>query len=465
MIAKAGEVGRNLSRGGLRVMAAIAKRLELATKLGQSYGTDRDIYAALGYKTAPDFQDYYAFYSRLGIAGRIVDAYPEATWRGEPTLTDPSGDDSQFIKAWKELEKRLRVWHYFNRVDKVAGIGRYAVLLLGFQDGAEDLAQPVESAKDIMYLSPYSESHAAVLSVVEDAKDARFGLPETYNLTIKKGQTMVVHWTRILHVAEGLEEDDVFGRPRLQRIYNRLRDIEKIVGGSAEMFWRGAFPPNIFLADEESELDDDQQEALEDQMDALVHDLKRYAFMQGVKPHQMTVQVASPKEHMEVQWAMISAATGIPVRVLTGSERGELASSQDDKNWNSRVDERRRSFAEPSIVRGFVGRLQGVGILPEAGGEDEDYAVEWPELLTLDPKEEADVMDKMVKTLVAYAKAPEAQLIVPPDQFLAWFMNMSDEQIEQLKDAVKEELRKERRDFAPQQTPNPQDDERGEMNQ
>ena len=37
---------------------------------------------------------------------------------------------------------------------------------------------------------------------------------------------------------------------------------------------------------------------------------------------------------------MISAETGIPKRILTGSERGELASSQDRDNWFERYPER-----------------------------------------------------------------------------------------------------------------------------
>src|SRR5690606_32676688 len=83
-----------------------------------------------------------------------------------------------------------------------------------------------------------------------------------------------------------------------------------------------------------------------------------------------------PGPHFDVQIALISAATGIPQRILMGSERGELASSQDERNWAVQVADRQNDFAETQVLRPFVNRLIGWGILPEPTGGH--YEVEWP---------------------------------------------------------------------------------------
>ena len=62
---------------------------------------------------------------------------------------------------------------------------------------------------------------------------------------------------------------------------------------------------------------------------------------------------------------LISAASGIPLRIMTGSERGELASTQDDGNWASRIEERQLHFAEPMILRPLIDRLIELRALPE----------------------------------------------------------------------------------------------------
>jgi hypothetical protein len=52
--------------------------------------------------------------------------------------------------------------------------------------------------------------------------------------------------------------------------------------------------------------------------------------------------------------ALISAGTGIPQRVLMGSEQGKLAAKQDRANWDNRVTDRQTDFAGPLVLRPFV---------------------------------------------------------------------------------------------------------------
>ena len=104
-----------------------------------------------------------------------------------------------------------------------------------------------------------------------------------------------------------------------------------------------------------------------------------------------------PSGATDVYLKMISAGTGIPLRILTGSERGELASSQDEANWASVIEARRTRYAEPLILRPLVNRLLWAGALPQAQGGI--YAVNWSVVQLPNPNEAAQRADTYASAL------------------------------------------------------------------
>ena len=134
---------------------------------------------------------------------------------------------------------------------------------------------------------------------------------------------------------------------------------------------------------------------VQDQAEEFAHQLRRTIGTRGVDFAAMGSDVAEIGGNVDAILRLISASTGIPVRILTGSERGELASSQDKTNFDDRVSDRRTEFAEPMVVRPFVDRLIEHNALPAA--TDADYAVRWPEIDTLDETETAGVAGKLAK--------------------------------------------------------------------
>src|SRR3972149_1706788 len=109
--------------------------------------------------------------------------------------------------------------------------------------GGSDRSKPIEKGSlkrgNIIYLKPFSEGSAMISTYETDKASERYGLPTSYDVLAISGQPRAkVHWSRVVHVAEDLLDDDVFGRPRLKRIYDRLDDLMKIVGGGAEATWQ-----------------------------------------------------------------------------------------------------------------------------------------------------------------------------------------------------------------------------------
>ena len=151
-----GQLTEQEHREHLNVLASVlVDRLQYGARLGESYGHDRKLYDTLGWPRALSFDDYYGRYSRQDIAGKIVDLPADATWREGFELADNDDPDSEtpFEKAWKDLDKRLRLGSWLQRLDRICGIGEYAVMYLGLRGQQPD--QPLRRTgrpEDLAYV-------------------------------------------------------------------------------------------------------------------------------------------------------------------------------------------------------------------------------------------------------------------------------------------------------------------------
>lgn len=432
-------------------LSVIVSRLNLASKLGQSYGTDRDLYQALGYPTELEYDDFFTRYRRQDIVKAVVDKPIKATWgKGFEIYESTDDDETELEKAWKELSKRLMFSTIFARADRLCAFGTYSVLLLGFNDTAQsyDFQKPIINARELKFVRPFGQNSAPIQTWDTDPSSERYGKPLFYNITTSEPGTMsaesiLVHFSRIVHITEDLLESETEGISRLEAPYNRFMDLEKLVGGSAEMFWRGARPGYHGKVDPEYTMTQETKDDLIDQIDEYEHNLRRILVNQGIDMNALASQVADPSAHVDSQLKMISSVTGIPLRVLIGSERGELASSQDQDAWYGLIEDRRTDFAEPNIIRPVVDRCILYGILPEpAEGE---YQVEWPPMFEQSEEAKARVGAVRATALKDYSSNPQAEAIVPPEAFFEFFLGFDSEQIELIKeqaDAAMEEEEK-----------------------
>jgi len=151
---------KELGKKGLSALSVLQSRRGLAAAFGKSFQGDRDLYPELGYPLLLTFEQMAAKYERQDIAGRIVDLPPQDTWKNGTIVkeADPKNADSEFETQWEALVKRLRIWHFMERVDRLAGIGEYGVLMLGLKgQGENELmneAEQVSGPDDIIFRAP-----------------------------------------------------------------------------------------------------------------------------------------------------------------------------------------------------------------------------------------------------------------------------------------------------------------------
>jgi hypothetical protein len=415
-------------------------RERIASVLGLTHQGARDLYSQFGYPRDLVVEQLFAMYYRNGIANRIIKAFPAATWRDPPLLCDEDGssaeegtdDFSPFTKAADSLFKKYNVLAYCERADRLASVGRFGVLVMGFRDGLP-LDKPLSRGNyPLLYFAVYGEPSITISEWDNDETSPRFGRPTMYTLQtagpVISGQRQVVrksirvHWSRVVHITEFPEEDDIYGLPRLLPIFNHLIDLEKIMGAGSEVYWLNARGGMALSADKDANITDEALADMRSQVDQFEHQLRRTLALQGVTAQMLQATVQDPSMMTDKLLDVIAGSVGIPKRILLGTERGELSSDQDENNWAQRIEERRKNFAIPYILQQVVARLIETGNLKPNG----EWHVDWPGE-ALSPDKAANVGLTRSNTLRNYVTSPGAELIVPPGEFRKVFLGLDPE--------------------------------------
>ena len=399
-------------------MASLVSRAAMSGMLGQTFGGLRDVYDVCGWKKNLVFDDYWQMYDRNGIAGRIVDALSDESWRKPPALLDGKvrSDDKDpnkltpFLKAWNEFTEKYDLWPLVNELDTSLGYSRYAVMLIG---AAGKFDQPLDKATAINYLQVYDEGQAPISTFDRAAASLRYGMPTSYSVTFEDGgRSIPVHYTRVLHCKEGQGRSRVYGAPRLKRPYNYLSDLEKVVGSSSEAFWLLIRKGLVLSAQQGQNFPTKDTPAYEDmqaEIQEWEHQLRRVMRLQGVDVSDLGAQVVDGRQQHDLLITDIAGTVGMPQRVLVGSERGELASTQDDSNWASVVEARQMQTCKKWVVDIYK-RFVELGTLPQPTSK---VTVEFPELFKMTKPEKVAVMKSEADTINAVTgNAPETYLDV-----------------------------------------------------
>lgn len=397
-------------------LSTLLNRLSWTIKAGLQFGGKRNLYATFGYKTELTFQDFIIKYVRQGIATRIINAPVISTWNPLPKAIGPE----DLVTSWNTFAQKQQIWGIITRTDKLAGLGRYATILIGYNDilKVADLNKPVKYNAElkVLYMQPYSEAASVISEFVTDPTDPRFGLPLYYDIKLIDPKVSArvdyiptqligstaekVHWSRIVHISEGVLEDQIFGIPRLMPIYNDLDDLLKVAGGSAEIFWLNARSGMQIDVDKDMELDVTDAADLQDEIEEYQHELRRVIRTKGVKINNLGANVADPTGTVDVILNLIAANTGIPKAVLIGMPMGQLASTQDRANYATLIENRRTDFAEPCMLVPLIQALQYSGVLPKG-----IMSWTWKSAFRLSPLEEGQTRAQMARSAVNLQKA------------------------------------------------------------
>jgi len=425
--------------------------------LGQVGTNTHDRFAkieyAAGYPEEIDIQMYYDQWKRNGVAKRVVSAFPTATWKTKPDVYENEDQDNitAFETTWKELDRRVGINAAMASADKLCGIGRFGVILLGIDDGKE-LHEPIDGFDEdflstepgsaspkhrVTFARAVSERFVRIEKFVHDHLDPRNGLPEQYSVQLgavtdgaaeqsdQQVDYYTVHWHRIIHITEETDETPVYASPRMQPVFNDLLDVLKISAGSPEAYWQAALPGLTFKLDPGYEGID--EESLRSQMDEYATNMRRYISTVGVTVNTLAPNVSDPIPHIDQKMTMISIGTEIPKRILMGTEEGKLAGDQDGHSWDDRVMARRINHVEPHIIRRTVEHLRRMGCLEQL----EDVQVSWGSPHVATELEQAET-GKVITEAIALFVSSGSETLMSFGDFLHLIMKRPIEEVEEI---------------------------------
>src|SRR5690606_14371468 len=144
----------------------------------------------------------------------------------------------------------------------------------------------------------FDESMVDISAWEQDITSPRYGQPTMYQVTFfdprhptpgigLPSQTMNVHWSRVIHLADNLDSSEVIGTPRMQPVFNHLYNILKYSCGGAEGYWKSAYPGISW--ETIPQLGPDVRvnvSAMKSQLEQYDNSLQRHVFSKGLTANQ-----------------------------------------------------------------------------------------------------------------------------------------------------------------------------------
>jgi hypothetical protein len=301
--------------------------------------------------------------------------------------------------------------------------------------------EPSKKEHDVIFMQEFGEPLVQIVRYEWNIRNPRFGMPVMYRVTLNDPRqvhsgvglplaTVFVHWSRVIHVHDSYSNPGssrIFAYPALMPILNPVLDIKKTRGASAEAYWKNCLASLSLETHPQLGGDVDVDKlGLKDMLEQKNNGLQRDIILTGMTAKTLSPQAIDPTPYVAIQIEAICIQLGCPIRVFKGAERGELASSQDDADWNDRVMGYCNGFCTPYIIAPLFDRLIMFGALPEP----ESYTVKWPDPEALGEQDKATVGLTITQAIQAYI-AGDVKSLIDVEDYLVGILGMDQDKVKE----------------------------------
>ena len=395
--------GHKKESGFINALQTTLRRLSGSFGFGISPDGKRDYNAIFGYGTDLTYTDFYGMYDRGGFGNMVVNKVARACWGEVPKI---KVNDVEILEKELKTLSKMGFFSAIQRADILNRIGNFSVLLIGMPDG-QDLDQPVGAAgKKLknLYFNPYNYDGITITKWDDDPVSPRYQLPEIYqlqtSLTADRSKDITfkainVHWSRIIHLAEGALDSRIEGCSALKAPWNALLDCEKVRGGSGEAYFRNARQQRALEADKDARLEpgSEASQKLKENLEAFDNAWDSTLRVKNMKVNNLPIDLTSPRDSFDISVETVSGQTGIPVRIFTGKGGGQTTGAEDRASWNALIGDRRSDFCDAVLFRGLE-ILQEGGLLEVP----EDAVIEWSPQAASSEKEQSEINKNKAET-------------------------------------------------------------------
>lgn len=337
--------------------------------------------------------DLYNMYSRNGLAFAGVDKTVKRCWLTNPWFESASN------AAWAERANAVlnaKFWSEFSEADRRRLAGRFSALVLRYKAAKGYAYRDPVKTKYVSMDAPMAVWGTAIKPTAWGTEPELQGVPSMWQYTPdaygdQKGEAIDVHNDRVFILGDYSNNAMGFLIPA----YNDLINIEKITGGTGESFLKNAARQIVLEYDKEidfkriAEANNVNVAELRQMTDEYMRRLNRgidsALSIQGGTAKTLTSTIADPEPSHTVSCINVAAAFNMPMKIMTGSQTGERASTEDNREWNATCQSRRVNDLSPAIMSLVTDRLVPHGILEAPPA---DAVVKWDDLTasTLDQR-------------------------------------------------------------------------------
>lgn len=434
--------GAMVSAEGQRAFMEIVHNMLMGSRydLMQHIVGDRrkDIYDSAHLPKVLTVDDYWNLHIREAHAARYNELMAKETWDVAFEVFEVPDEDrtTPFEEAWANLPKQLYIedswcadergsliWQKIRQADIEAGVGEYGIIVIGINDN-KDLSEPAElytgtrnpsKLTELLFLQSFPQKYAKIAAVEKDRTSRRQGWPTMYTITTpdlaQYGQTKTgnVHWTRVVHLSDS---GGVISQPRTEPVFNNLLGIQKVLCSSPEMYFRGAFPGIGFKTPESlAGKVKINEEALKNTMEKYMQDFQRWFAVSNLDMQQLSPQVVDPKPYVDAQIEAMCVKVPVAKRIYMGSERGELASNQDERRWGGIRRIHQDYHNKPLVLNRLINRFLLLGVLPKP----KEFFSYFPDATTMTDREKAELAKLRTELMGTYIEKKVELLYTPLD--------------------------------------------------
>jgi phage-related protein (TIGR01555 family) len=323
---------------------------------------------------------------REPIATRIISGVAEdvfSKWFKIIDLKDPTNRDlDKTVQA--ELE-RLDAKQHLIRMAVLERLYGYAVLVIGFRDSAQTLAEPVDNPITIDDLDVYGKTDIATITEDTDPESENYLYPDSIRLNYRAGNEDI-HKTRFIWTSTRLIDHRYLGVSALECVYddlNALRRIRWSLGmtmirqgsGFPDVELKGASRPVIdaFIASGQF-----------DNLNAMryfVHNENEELNFKGIGSTGL-----DPQKYIEPIFESISAGTKIPVPVLRGVQAGALTGSEVNEREYAKLITSVQALYEKTVKQ-LITAIMNINKLTQP------FKVEWNPVIEMDERTKAEIVE------------------------------------------------------------------------
>ena len=374
--------------------------------LGQSHDDKRPhAWCEYGYPAQIDNHKLDSMFERNSIAHGVVSHLRAKCWQSLPDIIEgePS-DETRDVTAWERSIRGISESKIFPAVrdaqEYYHTFGWSGVILQLKDSRAWD--QPVtRGKKELLRAIPFKPTQLKAGEIDMSERSENYGQPKNWiyidscdGVAISE---RVIHPDRIVFFGD-------WGRPKslLTPCYNNLINIEKIEGGSGESYLKNAsrqfaisFDKDIDMRQMASDMGIQPSE-LHTVFDETAKEMNRgndsILALKGATATPLVAAVPQPKEHYEMNLSSIAAATTIPMKIISGMQTGERASTEDNRQFSGLAMSVRINDLTP-FIRGIYDKLMRHGVI-----ETMEYSVIWDDLMSATEAERIALAKEMATT-------------------------------------------------------------------